>query len=127
MIFLPNLIWNIQNNWPFLELMHNVRATGKDVVLPPGKYLLQQVLMMNPASFPFWFGGLLFLFFSRDAKIYRALGWAFVIAIVFFMITHGKDYYAAPAYVMLFGRRGGVAAERLFSACVPRVETANGS
>ena len=37
LIFLPNLIWNIQNNWPFLELMHNVRATGKDVVLPPGE------------------------------------------------------------------------------------------
>ena len=54
LMFLPNLIWNIQHHWPFLELMHNVRVTGKDVVLPPGKYLLQQVLMMNPISFPFW-------------------------------------------------------------------------
>ena len=114
LIFLPNLIWNIHHNWPFLELIHNVRATGKDVVLPPGKYLLQQVLMMNPASFPFWFGGLLFLFFSRDAKTFRALGWAFVITIAFFMLTHGKDYYMAPAYVMLFAA-GGVAAERLIS------------
>ena len=75
LIFLPNLIWNIQNGWPFLELMRNVRATGKDVVLPPGQYLLQQILMLNPVSFPFWFGGLLFLLFSRDARIYRALGW----------------------------------------------------
>ena len=114
LIFLPNLIWNIQNNWPFLELMHNVRATGKDVVLPPGQYLLQQVLMMNPASFPFWFGGLLFLFFSREAKNYRALGWAFVIAIGFFMFTHGKDYYSAPAYVMLLAA-GAVATERLLN------------
>ena len=112
LIFLPNLIWNIQHDWPFLELMKNVRATGKDVVLPPGKYLLQQILMMNPASFPFWFGGLLFYFFGRDAKSYRSLGWAFVITILFFMITHGKDYYAAPAYVMLFAA-GAVAAERL--------------
>ena len=112
LIFLPNLIWNIQHDWPFLELMRNVRATGKDVVLPPGKYLLQQILMMNPASFPFWFGGLLFYFFSRDAKSYRSLGWAFVITILFFMITHGKDYYAAPAYVMLFAA-GAAAAERL--------------
>ena len=114
LIFLPNLIWNIQNNWPFLELMHNVRATGKDVVLPPGQYLLQQVLTMNPASFPFWFGGLLFLFISREAKNYRALGWAFVIAIGFFMFTHGKDYYSAPAYVMLLAA-GAVAAERLLN------------
>jgi hypothetical protein len=112
LIFLPNLIWNIQNNWPFLELMQNVRATGKDVVLPPGEYLLQQVLMLNPASFPFWFGGLLYLFVSRDARNFRALAWAFVIAIAFFMITHGKDYYSAPAYVMLFAA-GATATERL--------------
>lgn len=114
LIFLPNLIWNIQNGWPFLELVRNVRATGKDVVLPPGQYLLQQVMMLNPVSFPFWFGGLLFLFFSRDAKIYRVFGWAFVIAIAFFMITHGKDYYSAPAYVMLFAA-GGVATETLLT------------
>src|SRR5215216_2589342 len=99
LIFLPNLIWNVQNHWPFLELMHNVRDTGKDVVLPPGKYLLQQVLMMNPATFPFWFGGLLFYFLARDAKKYRVFGWAFVLTILFFMITHGKDYYSAAAYV----------------------------
>jgi hypothetical protein len=123
LIFLPNLIWNIQNDWPFLELMRNVRATGKDVVLSPGQYLLQQVLMLNPASFPFWFGGLLFFFFSRDARNYRALGWTFVITIAFFMITHGKDYYAAPAYVMLFAG-GAVATERVlrFSAR-PKLET----
>jgi len=114
LIFLPNLIWNIQNHWPFLELMQNVRATGKDVVLPPGKYLLQQVLMLNPVSFPFWFAGLLFLLFSREAKLYRALGWTFVIAIVLFMITHGKDYYAAPAYVILFAA-GAVATERVLA------------
>jgi Dolichyl-phosphate-mannose-protein mannosyltransferase len=114
LIFLPNLIWNIQHHWPFLELMQNVRATGKDVVLPPGKYLLQQVLMMNPVSFPFWFGGLLFLLFSREARGGRALGWTFVITIVFFMITHGKDYYAAPAYVIVLAA-GAVATERLLT------------
>ena len=114
LIFLPNLIWNIQNHWPFLELMRNIRATGKDVILSPGMYLLQQVLMLNPVSFPFWFGGLLFYFFSRDAKNYRNFGWTFVITILIFMITHGKDYYSAPAYVMLFAA-GGVAAERLIS------------
>jgi hypothetical protein len=115
LIFLPNLIWNIQHNWPFLELMRNIRTTGKDVILPPGKYLLQQVLMMNPVSFPFWFGGLLFLFFSREAKNYRVFGWAFVLAIAFFMLTHGKDYYSAGAYVMLLAA-GGVATERLIES-----------
>jgi hypothetical protein len=114
LIFVPNLVWNVQHDWPFLELMRNVRATGKDVVLPPGKYLLQQILMMNPVSLPFWLGGLLFYFFSRDAKSYRSFGWAFVITILMFMITHGKDYYSASAYVMLFPA-GAVATERLIA------------
>ena len=30
-IFLPNVIWNVQHHWPFLELMHNIKTTGKDV------------------------------------------------------------------------------------------------
>ena len=113
LIFLPNLIWNIQHDWPFLELMQNVRATGKDVVLSPGMFLMQQVLMLNPASFPFWFSGLLFYFFSREAKTYRAFGLAFVITIGFFVITRGKDYYSAPAYVIVLAA-GAIAAERLF-------------
>ena len=114
LIFSPNLIWNIQHHWPFLELMRNIRATGKDVILSPGMYLVQQVLMLNPVSFPFWFGGLLFYFFSRDAKNHRNFGWTFVITILIFMITHGKDYYSASAYVMLFAA-GGVATERLIA------------
>ena len=114
LIFLPNLIWNIQHDWPFLELMRNIRATGKDVILSPPMYLLQQVLMLNPVSFPFWFGGLLFYFFSRDARNYRNFGWTFVITILVFMLTHGKDYYSAATYVMLFAA-GGVATERLIS------------
>lgn len=112
LIFLPNLIWNIQHDWPFLELMRNIRETGKDVVLPPHKYLLQQALMMNPASFPFWFAGLLFYFISRNARNYRAFGWAFVITIAFFLITHGKDYYSAAAYLIVLAA-SAVAAERL--------------
>src|ERR1044072_1770880 len=121
LIFSPNLIWNIQNHWPFLELMRNVRATGKDVLLPPGRYLLQQVLMMNPATFPFWFGGLLFYLFSRHTKRYRVFGWTFVITILFFMITHGKDYYSASAYVILFPA-GALATETLLAAR-PRLQT----
>jgi 4-amino-4-deoxy-L-arabinose transferase-like glycosyltransferase len=115
LIFLPNLIWNIQHHWPFLELMHNIRATGKDVILSPGAYFAQQLLMMNPLSFPFWFGGLLFYFFANEAKPYRAFGWAFLITVGFFFATHGKDYYSAPAYGLVLAA-GGVATERVLQA-----------
>ena len=122
LIFLPNLIWNIQNHWPFLELMHNIRVAGKDTILSPGAYLAQQILMMNPASFPFWLSGLIFLF-SRAAKAHRAFGWAFVITIAFFMAAHGKDYYSVPAYAIVLAA-AAVAAERLLDSwCRPRLRT----
>jgi len=114
LIFLPNLIWNIQHHWPFLELMHNIRVTGKDIAYPPAAFLAQQVLMMNPFSFPFWLGGLLFYFFARVPKPYRSFGWTFLITLGFFLLSHGKDYYSAPAYPILLAA-GAVAAERLFS------------
>ena len=48
LIFLPNLIWNIHNQWPFVQLMHNIRADGRDVVLPLPQYFLQQTLLIAP-------------------------------------------------------------------------------
>ena len=110
-LFLPNLLWNIHHHWPFLELMHNIRVSGKDVALPPLAFLKQQIMMTGPITFPFWFAGLLFYFFSRSAKTFTAFGWAFVITIAFFMVAHGKDYYSAPAYAIVFAA-GAVAAER---------------
>jgi len=113
LLFLPNLIWNIQHHWPFLDLVRNIRVTGKDLAYPPLAYLAQQIVMMSPVSLPFWFGGLLFYFFSRNAKSYRAFGWAFLITLGLFLISHGKDYYSAPAYPIVLAA-GAVAAERPF-------------
>lgn len=121
LIFLPNLIWNVQHHWPFLELMHNIRVTGKDVVLPPGAYVLEQILMMNPLTFPFWLGGLLFYFMSPEARTYRAFGFAFLVTIGCFFALHGKDYYSASAYGLVLAA-GGVATERLVLARRQKVQ-----
>jgi hypothetical protein len=110
LIFLPNLLWNIQHHWPFLELMRNIRASGRDVVLPPLAFLGQQALIMTPLSLPFWLAGLVFYLFSREAKAYRAFGWAFLITIGFFLLAHGKNYYSAPAYPIVLAA-GGLACD----------------
>jgi hypothetical protein len=106
LIFLPNFIWNVQHHWPFLELMHNIRASGRDVVLSPLAFFGQQILLLTPASFPFWFAGLLFYLFSKRAQPYRFLGWTFLIAIGFFLLAHGKNYYSAPAYPIVLAAGG---------------------
>ena len=99
-IFLPNLLWNIQHHFPFLELMRNIRASGRDVVLGPGQYLLQQILIMNPLTFPVWLAGVIYLFFGRNAGPYRLLGWTFLAVFATFFILHGKDYYTSPVYTI---------------------------
>jgi Dolichyl-phosphate-mannose-protein mannosyltransferase len=114
LIFLPNFWWNVQHHWPFLELMRNIRESGRDVVLSPAAFVGQQILIMTPLSLPFWLGGLLYYLFSRDAKPYRAFGLAFLVTIAFFLLAHGKNYYSAPAYPIVLAA-GAVLAERLLS------------
>ena len=109
LIFMPNLVWQVQHNFPTLEDLRNVQATGKNVVLSPVAFVVQQILVMNPLLFPVWLSGLWFFLFGRGTK-YRPLGWIYLGLLVIFIVLHGKDYYLAPAYPMLFAG-GAVAIE----------------
>ena len=109
-VFLPNLLWNFQHHFPFLELMRNIRASGRDVVLGPVQYLLQQILLMNPLTFPVWLAGIIYLFFARNARPYRLLGWTFFAVFATFFVLHGKDYYTSPVYPIALAA-GAVALE----------------
>src|SRR5262250_1464881 len=119
LIFLPNLLWNIQHHWPFFELMRNIRASGRDVALAPPAFIAQQILLMMPLSLPFWLAGLLFYFFGAEARRYRAFGWAFLITVGFFMVAHGKNYYSAPTYPIVLA--AGAVVTELFLA-TPRFD-----
>jgi len=101
LVFLPNLIWNIQNHWPFLELMHNIRADGRDVQLSPVDFFLQQILLVHPLNAPIWIIGLLALLFAPRLKEFRFLGWSYLVSLVMFIVLKGKNYYLAPIYPML--------------------------
>jgi hypothetical protein len=111
---LPNVIWQMQHHWPTWELLHNIAQSNKNVVLTPAQFIAQQVLIMNPATLPVWLGGLIWLLASRDGRRYRVIAVAYLITLAEFIGMHGKHYYLAPAYPMLFAA-GAVAAERLFS------------
>jgi 4-amino-4-deoxy-L-arabinose transferase-like glycosyltransferase len=101
LIFLPNLLWNIHNHWPFVELMHNIRAEGRDVVLSLPQYFFQQTLLVEPLTAPIWITGLIAFLLSARLKPYRALGWCYLVCFTVFFVLHGKNYYLAPVYPML--------------------------
>jgi hypothetical protein len=100
LIFLPNLLWNVHNHWPFVELMHNIREDGRDIVLPLPQYFLQQTLLVHPFTAPIWITGLIAFFVSPRLKPYRALGWCYLVCFTVFFVLHGKNYYLAPVYPM---------------------------
>ena len=54
LIFLPNLLWNIHYHFPFLELQKNIQRSGRNVALPPLKFLGEEALSMLPLSVPVW-------------------------------------------------------------------------
>jgi Dolichyl-phosphate-mannose-protein mannosyltransferase len=100
-IFLPNLLWNVAHHWPFVELMRNIKADGRDVVLSPWQYFLQQTLLMNPLAAWIWITGLVALLFAKRFRPYRFLGIAYLVSFAVFVVLHGKNYYLAPIYPML--------------------------
>jgi hypothetical protein len=114
-VALPNLLWQIQHHWPTYELLSNIAHSNKNIVLSPPQFLIQQMLILNPATLPLWLGGLVWLLVGQHGRRYRVLGLAYLITLAVFIILHGKHYYLAPVYPMLFAA-GGVALERFFSS-----------
>jgi len=112
LIFLPNLLWQVNHGFPFLELMRNIRESGRDVERGPVAFILDQVTITNPILFPLWVGGLLWLFFGKEGRRYRIFGWAYLVMLISFIVLKGKNYYLAPAYPILFAA-GAIAFERV--------------
>lgn len=110
LIFLPNLLWNLHYGWPFVQLQRNIHASGRDVQLSAFQYFAQQWLLTLPLAAPIWITGILALLFWLPLKPYRLLGWSYLIAFTVFVVLHGKNYYLAPIYPMLFAA-GAIAIE----------------
>ena len=113
-IALPNVIWQYVHHFPTLEDLRNVKATHKNVELPPLPFLHQQMAMLNPYSIFVWLGGVFYLVFHPSAKRFRFLAYTYLVFLAIMMYLKGKDYYLAPIYPMLFAA-GSVLWEKSFT------------
>jgi len=125
LISLPNLLWQVRYHFPFLELMHNIRMSNRDVVRGPVAFILDQAMIMNPILFPLWIGGLAWLFFGKNTRPgdsgdqsrhesnrYRLFGWTYLVVLGAFIALKAKNYYVAPIYPILFAA-GAIGLERV--------------
>ena len=67
-LFLPNLLWNIQRHFPFLELHANIQRSGRDIPLGPWAFFAQEVFTMSPLTLPIWLAGLWFYFLWKSGS-----------------------------------------------------------
>jgi len=109
-LFTPNLLWEARHGWPQIEVVRNAQIY-KNEPITPMQFLFEQILFVGPLALPIWISGLVWLFFAKDGKAFRFLGWAYLILITIFIVADGKSYYPLPIYTLLLAA-GSVAFEQ---------------
>ena len=118
LIAVPSIAWQALHGWPFVELLRN-GADGKNVVVAPLAFELNQILSLNPWFAPLWIAGIVAPFRMRVLAPLRGLALAFVLVTLVMIALHAKDYYLAAAYGAMFAL-GAVALERLLRNALAR-------
>ncbi len=102
LIFLPNIIWQINNDFATLELLRNVKTSGKNVVMSPFGFIASQILGLLPTTLPVWIAGIWFFLADKNGRRFRFLGIAYLVLLGLMIYLKAKDYYLMPIYPMLF-------------------------
>jgi hypothetical protein len=96
-IWLPSFVWQAAHGFPMLELLRNGQM-GKNVILSPAQFLLQQLFLLNPLLTLIPIAGFVWLIVQRQ---WRWLAFSYAILIAMMIVMHGKDYYPADVYPYL--------------------------
>jgi hypothetical protein len=105
----PNVAWQAVHGFPFLELGQTT-ALHKNVALSPARFLLAEADMLGGPTAIVWVTGLIaFTAWRRFADL-RCFALGYVVLIGTMVVLHGKPYYPAGAYPLLFAG-GAVALE----------------
>lgn len=105
-IFLPNLVWQIDNGWPSVDFFTS-RNPGNRDAFPLPVFVVMFLFAGGPLGVALLVPGVRRL--ARDVR-YRQLTIAAALTVVGFVVTGGKPYYPAPLHVLL-AAAGAVALE----------------
>jgi len=106
-IALSNFLWQMHYGFPMLELLR-AGQNGKNLIVSPGMYLVQELIITNVVLALEWIIGLIWLLATRQIRFF---GYLYIILILEMLLFHGKHYYPADVYPILIAA-GGVAIER---------------
>jgi len=100
-IYLPNLFWQIQHQFISLDFLSSIHTRDIQWGRADSFLVDQLYATTNPFTLPLWIAGLTASLFSVSMKRFRPLAVMFLVTFVLFLVTRGRGYYTAPAYVML--------------------------
>jgi hypothetical protein len=113
-LFLPYIVWNIRNDFATLEFIRNATSM-KYGGLGAGTFLVGQILVNNPVTFPLWLTGLGAVLFGKKLAHFRLIGWMYLVPLAILLVNgHSKPEYLSPVYGVLFAA-GAVVWESVFS------------
>ena len=101
LVWLPNLLWQIQHHFVYLEFVRSIHERDVAMGRANGFLLAQFWRAASPVTVPLWCAGLWYLFAAPDGRRYRMLGWMYVVPLLGFLAAKGRDYYLAGAYPVL--------------------------
>jgi len=113
LVVMPNLVWQTHHYFVSLKFLRSIHT--RDIGWGWTAHFLpnQLYICINVATVPLFFAGLWYVFADPQGRLFRLLGWMYLIPLLAFLLAHGRDYYLAPAYPMLLAA-GSVSAERWF-------------
>jgi 4-amino-4-deoxy-L-arabinose transferase-like glycosyltransferase len=100
LIFLPNLLWQYNHNFPVFAHMDELQETQLQYN-QTGQFISEQFMMHLPVVYV-WLAGLLFIIFAEEGKKYRFYAWAFLFVVLLMIYLKGKAYYILGIYPVLF-------------------------
>lgn len=108
LIFLPNLLWQVEHGWPTLEFYRNADLY-KNVRTPPHEVFLQQVLFLNPGTLPVWIAGAVFLLGTSRGARFRHIGWTFAALLALVLVAQkSRPDRIIGIYPVLFAAGGAM-------------------
>jgi hypothetical protein len=107
--WLPYLVWQAGHGWPQLAVARAIAHGSSGTSAPRWLLLPEQLVLVSVYLAPVWVTGLVRLLRAAELRWCRALGVAYLVLVVVFLVTGGKPYYLGGMFPLLLAAGAGPA------------------
>ncbi len=101
LLWAPYLAWQAGHGWPELTVARSIANGGSGTSAPRWAVLPEQLELVSLFLAPVWIVGLLRLLRDPALRWCRALGIAYLVLVLVFIVAGGKPYYLGGMFALL--------------------------